>query len=153
MDSAMVQRFYETVYGGVNLSGLYTTGSATDVTGYRHRVGWVRLLRDLPCHKYIASNSPAQHVRRVLRALGLADVIWSGILCPDTVGGLTKASPHFYKRVADAHPASDGWHVTLLDDSRPNTEVASTSCQFDTVLVGQLDEEHKPVDLSTALAR
>eukprot|EP00611_Tribonema_gayanum_P012815 TRINITY_DN234_c0_g1_i7.p1 TRINITY_DN234_c0_g1~~TRINITY_DN234_c0_g1_i7.p1 ORF type:complete len:864 (+),score=192.40 TRINITY_DN234_c0_g1_i7:458-3049(+) len=127
-------------------------------------MGWTRLLRRVPCSKYIASNSPRRHVLRVLRALGLADVHWSGILCPDTTGGFTKANPLFYERVAESHPVEQGWQVTLVDDSRANLEVAREGCGFEAVLLaphGAASEEHcthsevmdRAADLPTALAR
>ncbi|KAG5180576.1 hypothetical protein JKP88DRAFT_166382 [Tribonema minus] len=164
---AQVQAFYHSVYKDIDLSGLYpqySSSSRGDATGYRHRIGWTRLLRHVPCSKYVASNSPRRHVLRVLRALGLADVHWSGILCPDTTGGFTKANPLFYQRVVESHPVEQGWQVTLVDDSRANLEVARAGCGFEAVLLAPHEatsEDHcthsevmdRAADLPTALAR
>jgi FMN phosphatase YigB (HAD superfamily) len=171
MTPELLQQFYSEVYQDIDLSGLSSCSANSsqhgDATGYRHRLAWVQILRDLPCPKYIASNSPADHVHRVLAALGLADVHWNGILCatPDCTNNdvktsLTKADIAFYSSILQKHAADAGWDITMLDDSTVNLSVAS-KCGMHTIHVDNSKDstgstlesrEKHTLDISQALA-
>lgn len=118
----LVKQFFSEVYSDIDLAAL-SCGSEGDATGYRHRTAWSRVLQALPCPKCLASNSPREHVDRVLHALGLDDTQWDVVLC----GGshLTKADGKFYESILAAYPPELGWECVLLDDSAANLRVAA----------------------------
>jgi FMN phosphatase YigB (HAD superfamily) len=168
MTPELLQQFYSEVYQDIDLSGLsscdaYSTSQHGDATGYRHRLAWIQMLRDLPCHKYIASNSPAYHVHRVLAALGLADINWDSILCAtadctnnDVKTSLTKADAAFYSSILQQHAGCD---ITLLDDSLVNLSVADKygmhTIHVDNTKGSSTDIDQKAkqtLDISQALA-
>jgi FMN phosphatase YigB (HAD superfamily) len=173
MTPELLQQFYSEVYQDIDLSGLSSCDANSsqhgDATGYRHRLAWVQMLRDLPCPKYIASNSPAYHVHRVLAALGLADVHWNGKLCAtpdcttnnDVKTSLTKANAAFYSSILHNHAANAGWDVIMLDDSTVNLDVAR-KCGMHAIHVDNLKKdstgrslevkEKHTLDISQALA-
>ncbi|CAM9611275.1 unnamed protein product, partial [Phaeothamnion confervicola] len=153
IDDAQRLQFYRQVYYNVDLSRLRRSGSLNactggaadasvtgsgDGTGYRHAVDWSALLRAWAGAKYLASNSPRCHVERVVAALGLADVPWDGVLCPDNRGGLTKSDPEFYLPLLEAHPLTPprsqassetlpAHRIFLVDDSAHNCAVAAAA--------------------------
>lgn len=126
-DADVLKDFYEQVYADIDLSGLTRDDSATSTTtGYSPQSASTRRLANvlncIPYPMYLTSNSPKYHVRRVLRALGLAHIPWAGIVTPDTFLPLTyptKAGQPdlFYQTILQKHPVSS---CILLDDSKLN---------------------------------
>jgi hypothetical protein len=117
--------FYSAVYGDLDVPALLDTPTGRgDVYGYRHHVPHVQLLSG-STPVYIASNSPREHVLRVLACLGLSTVPFQGILTPDSTGQFfTKASPGFWDALLRQHPP-DRHEVILFDDNQSNLEAAS----------------------------
>jgi len=159
----MLERYYDEVYDGIDMSGLLSHAAArrdgdggisgngngkdngeqlsdgeNSNTGYSHIQAGRRkrqlaaMLKSIPYPIYFASNSPKNHVLKVLTGLGLRDVPIAGIVTPDTVDREddndgepfpTKSSPKlFYKSILGKH---SGAEIVLLDDSLTNIRKAS----------------------------
>lgn len=157
----MLEQYYNEVYGGIDMSGLLshaaarrdggtnsngngnsdgdqTLDSENSNTGYSHIQAGRRkrqlaaILQSIPYPVYFASNSPKNHVLKVLTNLGLSDIRHAGIVTPDTVDREdgndgepypTKSSPRlFYKSILERHPGAE---ITLLDDSANNIRKAA----------------------------
>lgn len=129
--------YYQHVYDGIDMTCLLPHGDASSAnTGYNHAQSRIRrqvvrdLLNNMPNSIYFASNSPKQHVLKVLSALGLREVKYDGLLTPDTVHELgdrnldypTKFHPEeFFRSILRKYDSKD---LVLVDDSRNNLEKA-----------------------------
>jgi len=148
---------YETIYDKLDYSGLLrlyqpsTSGASHLNTGYSHQqasqdMAQLReLLEHMDCPLYLASNSPSWHVRKVVQALGLLNVPWSGVVTPDESRGSITTSNHkrsrsnkdnhnyrlyptkhspsiFYQDILHRNDNAMSSHsnVVLLDDSKSN---------------------------------
>ena len=136
----VLRDYYQQVYDGIDMTCILPQSDASSVnTGYNHARSRMRrqvirdLLQNIPNPIYFASNSPKQHVLKVLSALGLREVKYDGLLTPDTVhahglglGNLdypTKYHPaEFFQSILEKYDADD---LILVDDSRTNLEKAS----------------------------
>ena len=157
----MLERYYNEVYDGIDMGGLLSHAAArrdgntnsngngnsngeqsldseNSNTGYSHIQAGRRkrqlaaILKSMPYPIYFASNSPKNHVLKVLTNLGLSDVPHAGIVTPDTVDREdgndgepypTESSPRlFYKSILEEHPGAE---ITLLDDSAANIRKAA----------------------------
>ena len=124
--------------GNGNDNGERLSDGEISNTGYSHIQAGRRkrqlaaILKSIPYPIYFASNSPKNHVLKVLTGLGLRDVPIAGIVTPDTVDREgdndgepfpTKSSPRlFYKSILGKH---SGAEIVLLDDSLTNIRKAS----------------------------
>ena len=145
--------YYQKVYDGIDMTCLLPLQSSINMnTGYNHARSRTRrrvirdMLQHMPHPIYFASNSPKQHVLKVLSALGLKDVPYEGLLTPDTihvgigvgVGGdgdggdgdgkvqkldfPTKFHPsEFFQSLLDEYDAEE---MILVDDSTNNLKKA-----------------------------
>ena len=151
--NGVLKRFYEEVYKDIDLSSLLlsTKGERSFNTGYSHGMKKRQFLRDLLSNsrepKFLVSNSPANHVLNVLRALGLHEIEFDGIVTPDTVensksGYPTKHSPkQYYKAIIEKFDAKSNT-ITLLDDSLTNLKKAE-ELGFHGIHVNGIDEGSK----------
>jgi len=129
--------YYQHVYDGIDMTCLLSHGDPYSAnTGYNHAQSRIRrqvvrdLLKNMPNPIYFASNSPKQHVLKVLSALGLREVKYDGLLTPDTVHKLgdrnldypTKFHPEeFFRSILEKYDSND---LILVDDSINNLEKA-----------------------------
>ncbi len=110
--------------------------------GYAHRMPLRALLSAHRGPVWVASNSPAFHVRAVLRYLGLAGFPFAGVLTPDCCGGgrrrgggggssyPTKTDPRFWEPLLKQQKRQEKGQqgegeVVLLDDSDANLAAAA----------------------------
>lgn len=130
----VLQNYYHHVYDGIDMSCLLPLKDSSFInTGYNHSLSRTRrkvikdILRNMPHPIYFASNSPKQHVMKVLSALGLKNVPYERLLTPDTVNDMnddekldfpTKFHPkEFFKSLLDEYDADE---LVLVDDSKNN---------------------------------
>ena len=145
----VLRDYYQHVYDGIDMTCLlpqsdaYASASSIN-TGYNHARSRMRrqvirdLLQNIPNPIYFASNSPKQHVLKVLSALGLREVKYDGLLTPDTIHAPvhrdgdgdsnrnlyypTKFHPaEFFQSILEKYDADD---LILVDDSRNNLDKA-----------------------------
>ena len=136
----VLSRFYKEVYDPIDFTCLFANGGDDCRSGYDHgnalqkRRDMARFLKAI-CNKrsvYLTSNSPRDHVVRVLNGLGLRNINFAGILTPDsvedqeTVPFPTKSSPlQYYRSIIDRHPIEKN-NIVLLDDSMNNIHAAES---------------------------
>jgi threonine dehydrogenase-like Zn-dependent dehydrogenase/FMN phosphatase YigB (HAD superfamily) len=146
MMQEQMKHCYKRIYGEIDYSALlqmHQPSSNQLATGYSHQGSQITQLRDLLETQnsilYLASNSPSWHIRKVVQALGLMKVPWTGIVTPDQEQQSlirtsiqskyhvypTKHSPSiFYQNVLHRNKniKSANSNVILLDDSKTNIE-------------------------------
>jgi len=140
----ILQNYYTFVYDRIDMTCLVILpdrGETLVNTGYNHaysrsRQKFIRdMLQSIPYPIYFASNSPRQHVLRVLSATGLQNVDYHGLLTPDTIDigdGIgtdgqvvhypTKFQPgEFFRTLLDQYGPE---RLFLIDDSKTNVQKA-----------------------------
>ncbi|KAL3910993.1 MAG: hypothetical protein SGILL_007461, partial [Bacillariaceae sp.] len=130
--------FYHKVYDSIDPSRILDSSisrGSTGSTGYTHAQEDRRLTRQLlqgsPIDILIASNSPSWHVRKVLRALGLAKLPTTKLYTPDRLSSFpTKHHPKDFFATDNGHtdeiPLMNGAYqpISFIDDSLHNLEKA-----------------------------
>jgi len=136
----VLRQYYHFVYDGIDMTCLLPLSESESSlvnTGYNHAMSRTRrevirdMLQSMPFPIYFASNSPKQHVMKVLSALGLKNVDYEGLLTPDTVGGHgkmeypTKFHPtEFFQSLLERYDVHVD-ELILVDDSGNNLRKAT----------------------------
>jgi putative hydrolase of the HAD superfamily len=106
------------------------------VSQYLHKdIEARKVIQGIPARKFVFTNSDANHVNRVLEAVGLQG-LFDGIIDVHAIAPYCKPMPEAFEKALSAAGNPDPRTCVLLDDQRRITR-AARSLHFYTILVGE----------------